>query len=52
MEINEGWEYEVEKLLRLRWKGTIRRRTKEVLVLWKDYSIDDASWIPTTNFVC
>ena len=36
--------YEIEKLLRWRWIGPSgRRRKREFLVLWKFYSIDDAS---------
>ena len=43
--------YEIEKLLRWRWTGPSgRRRKREFLVLWKHYSIDDASWIPEANF--
>ena len=42
--------YEVEKLLRWRWVGPSGRRYKEFLVLWKGWSIDDASWIPSENF--
>ena len=43
--------YEIEKLLRWRWIGPSgRRRKREFLVLWKHYSIDDASWIPEANF--
>ena len=50
VDIEDDREYEVERLLRWRWKGTSRRRTKEFLVLWRDYSIDDASWTPAANF--
>ena len=42
--------YEVEKLLRWRWAGPSGRRHKEYLVLWKNWSIDDASWTPAANF--
>ena len=47
--------YEVERLLRWRYIGASgKRRTrsqrKEYFVLWKDYSIDDASWNPESNF--
>ena len=50
LEPEEEEPYEVEKLLRWRWTGPNTRRRKEYLVLWKDYSIDDASWTPTENF--
>ena len=50
LEPEEDEPYEVEKLLRWRWTGPSSRRQKEFLVLWKDYSIDDASWTPTENF--
>ena len=50
LEPEDDEPYEVEKLLRWRWTGPSSRRQKEYLVLWKDYSIDDASWTPTENF--
>ena len=28
----------------------VTKRHKEYLVLWKDYSLDDASWTPAENF--
>ena len=43
-------EYFREKLLRWRWRGPSQRRVKEYLVLWKNWSIDDASWVPEENF--
>ena len=42
--------YEVEKLLRWRWAGPSGRRYKEYLVLWRGWSIDDASWTSAANF--
>ena len=43
--------YDIEKLLRWRWTGPSgRRKKREFLILWKNYSIDDASWIPEANF--
>ena len=51
VDIEDDREYDVERLLRWRWKGTSsRRRTKEFLVLWTGWSIDDASWTPAANF--
>ena len=47
----EDRSYEIEKLLRWRWTGPSGRRWKrEFFILWKHYSIDDASWIPEANF--
>ncbi len=42
--------YDVEKLLRWRWRGPSQRRVKEYLVLWTGWSIDDASLVPEENF--
>ena len=43
--------YEIEKILRWWYTGPSRqRRKREFLILWKNYSIDDASWIPEDNF--
>ena len=48
----EDRSYEIEKILRWRYTGptTRRKRRREFLILWKHYSIDDASWIPENNF--
>ena len=35
--------YDVEKLLRWRWRGPSHKKVKEFLVLWTSWSIDDAS---------
>ena len=51
VEPEDDREYDVEKLLRWRWRDAhAKRKTKEFLVLWKNWSIDDASWTPTGNF--
>ena len=43
--------YEIEKILRWRYTGPSRqRRKREFLIIWKNYSINDASWIPEDNF--
>ena len=47
--------YEVERLLRWRYVGpsdkrTTRSRKKEYLVLWKNFSLDDASWTHENHF--
>ena len=47
----EDCSYENEKLLRWSWTGhSGRRRKREFLIMWKHYFIDDASWIPESNF--
>ena len=54
LEVEDDRSYEVEKLLRWRSVGPSgrrgRKRKREFLVLWKDYSIDDASWTHEDNF--
>ena len=50
VEPEDDQPYEVERLLRWRWRGPSSRRHKEFLVLWTGWSIDDASWIPSSNF--
>lgn len=52
LELKDDRSYEVEKLLRWRWRGPRGHRYKELLVLWSGYSIDDASCIPMRNFDC
>ena len=40
----EDRSYQIEKLLPSKWTGPSgRRRKHELLILWKNYSIDDAS---------
>ena len=50
LELEDTTSYEIEKLLRWRWSGPSGRRQREFLILWADYPIDDASWIPESNF--
>ena len=50
LEPEEDEPYDIEKLLSWRWTGPSTKRRKEYLVLWMDYSIDDASWTPEENF--
>ena len=52
LELEEGdRSYEIEKLLCWRWIGPSgRRRKREFLILWKQYLINDACWIPGSNF--
>ena len=42
--------YEVEKILRWRKKRVKGKLIREYYVLWKNYPLEEASWIPATNF--
>ena len=44
-EIVDDREYEIEKLLRWRYMKVGNRRLREFLILWKGYSLDEASWV-------
>ena len=37
-------------LCRIQWQGITRSRKKEYLVLWKNFSLDDALWTHENNF--
>ena len=53
MELEEDESsYEIERILHWRYTGPSwkRKRKRESLILWKNYSIEDASWIPEDNF--
>ena len=49
-EVKEPY-YQIEKLLR--WRRVKRRRLVKIeyLVLWKDYPIEEAQWVPAENFM-
>ena len=49
-EIEEPY-YQIEKLLRWRRIKRGRRTKTEYLVLWKDYPIEEAQWVPAENFM-
>ena len=46
----EDKEYRVERILWWRWTGRGRRRKREFLVTWEGYPLEDAQWIPASNF--
>ena len=50
LEPEDDEPYDVEKLLRWRWRGPSSQQHKEFLVLWTGWSLDDATWIPAENF--
>ena len=42
--------YEVERILRWRRVQIGRKRTREFLVTWHDYPLEEAMWVPEQNF--
>ena len=50
LELEDTEPYDVERLLRWRWRGPSGKRYKEFLVLWAGYPIEDSLWIPDSNF--
>ena len=44
--------YKVERILILKWRKVRvgRRSTREFLVTWRGYPLDEAQWIPEANF--
>ena len=42
--------YEVERILKWRKVRVGRRSTREFLVIWRGYPLDEAQWIPKANF--
>ena len=42
--------YEVERILKWRKVRVGRRSTREFLVTWHGYPLDEAQWIPEANF--
>ena len=47
---DDDQEYRVERILRWQWIGRGQRRTREFLVTWEGYPLEDAQWIPASNF--
>ena len=42
--------YEVDRILKWQKVKKGRRTTREFLVTWTGYPLDEAQWIPETNF--
>ena len=42
--------YEIERILKWRRVKVGRRATREFLVTWYGYPLDEAQWIPEANF--
>ena len=42
--------YTVERILKWRRVKVGRRLTREFLVIWQGYPLDEAQWIPEANF--
>ena len=42
--------YEVERILKYRSVRRGSRRSREYLVIWTGYPLDEAEWIPEANF--
>ena len=49
-EVEEPY-WEVERILRWRWTKRGNKRMKEYLILWKNFSIDEASWVTQAQFI-
>ena len=43
--------YEIEKLVQWRIIKRGRQMETEYLVLWKDYPVQEAQWVPAENFM-
>ena len=42
--------YEVERILKWRKVRVGKRSTREFLVTWRGYPLDEVQWIPEANF--
>ena len=49
-EVEEPY-WEVERILRWRWTKKGNQQIKEYLILWKNFSIDEASWVTQAQFI-
>ena len=50
VEVEPEPTYEVERILKWRKLKVGRRMTREFLVIWHGYPLDEAQWIPEANF--
>ena len=50
IEVDDGPVYRVERMLRWRYVRQGRRRIREFLVTWEGFPLEEAQWIPETNF--
>ena len=42
--------YQIERILKWRWVKSGRRASREFLVEWRGYPLDEAQWVPERNF--
>ena len=53
-ELDVNWEtepvYEIERILKWRRVKIGRKTTREFLVTWRGYPLDEAQWVPEANF--
>ena len=49
-EVEDPPQYLVERILRWRRVGRGQRRMREFLVTWTGFPLDEAEWIPESNF--
>ena len=50
LEADNGPTYRVERILRWHRVRRGRRRMREFLVTWEGFPLDEAEWIPKTDF--
>ena len=43
--------WEMERILRWRWIKKGNKQMKEYSILWKNFSIDEASWVTQAQFI-
>ena len=50
IEVDNSPVYRVERMLRWHYTRQGRRRIREFLVIWEGFPLEEAQWIPETNF--